>query len=192
MLNLLLQTLIFPLVKSKAQFVVRFIRMPRSTTLKSGNVHPQFHNEWRILAKGCLRHKPRSCTQPAMNSWVKNWMCEWGKHLSEFGLLYHIPDFPRATHKLDFWLKPLDAARSPPPKSCPKMWTFHPGYKTCINTIPHVSHSLAATPIYWSLQRHVLLNLRKSFENTHCIFCQFPLVHTLYFPLDEAKRKAKF
>lgn len=56
--------------------------MPRSTTLKSGNVHPQFHNEWRILAKGCLRHKPRSCTQPAMNSRVKNCMCEWGKHLS--------------------------------------------------------------------------------------------------------------
>lgn len=161
--------------------------------LKSGNVHPQFHTEWRILAQGYLRHKPRSCTWPATNSWVKNCMCEWGEITSrEFSLLYDIPDFLRATHKLDFWLKRLDAAPSPPPKSCPRTWTFHHSYKTCINAISHVSHSLVVTPIYWSLQGHVLLNLRKSFENTHRIFCQFPLVHTLYFPLDEAKRKAKF
>jgi len=41
------------------------------------------------------------------------------------------------------------------------------------------------------LQGQVLLNFRKSFETTHHIFRQFPLVHVPYFSLDEAKRKAE-
>lgn len=129
--------------------------------------------------------------QPPMNSQVE----KWGEIISlEFSLLYLIPGFSKGHAKALLLVEIVRGSTlTATPNNAPESRFSTHSYKTCINMLSHVSHnhSLTATIIYRSLQGHVLLNFRKSFETTHHIFCQFPLVHIPYFPLDEAKRQAK-